>query len=187
MVGLSRIGRHKFYRQCKLSSLDRIRSTTATTNNRRLEFEGRNGILFEKDSNSAIALAPIAIEPSARPGRLYSMQICLIGRSFLPFAQSLTLSDGAAFPANAGRGRAVGGSRNLDDFLPMTDDCPQAATQADVSAIVSRGPSSLHPYNQLPSIGPRRRNGAGCCTAKSSRLDKPENAAPQQDPRTCRD
>jgi hypothetical protein len=65
MVGLSRIGRHKFYRQCKLSSLDRIRSTTATTNNRRLEFEGRNGILFEKDSNSAIALAPIVIEPSA--------------------------------------------------------------------------------------------------------------------------
>jgi hypothetical protein len=36
-----------------------------TTNSRRLESEGRNGILFDKDNNSAIALASIVIEPSA--------------------------------------------------------------------------------------------------------------------------
>jgi hypothetical protein len=65
MVGLSRTGRHKFYRQCKLSSPGRIRSAIATTNSRRLESERRNGILFDKDNNSAIALAPIVIEPSA--------------------------------------------------------------------------------------------------------------------------
>ena len=47
------------------SSPDRIRSTTATTNGRRLESERRNGILFDKDNNSAIDLAPIVIEPSA--------------------------------------------------------------------------------------------------------------------------
>jgi hypothetical protein len=65
LVRLSRIGRHKFYRQSTLSSPDRIRSMTATTNSRRLESERRNGILFDKDNNSATTLAPIVIEPSA--------------------------------------------------------------------------------------------------------------------------